>query len=1144
MKSEKMIVGLPGLETINPRIDWRKGDVSLNHLNPATVGAVSSSNSTPNLEEERLESKLDLAREREVLELEKEKLRLERKEFDLEKKGLELDQKSRDLDQTVREINEISVQKKRKQARKKENKSEVEGKEVAREEMESDPDLEIISRQQLRRLIKKERPKEMLFVNLYQILNEVQIAATKRGESDLEEDERFRRAGERIMADYPDVFSSELPDGEAPDRGVEHGIEEKEGSSPVRARPYRHSEKQRDYLRITIEKLVKSGKMVPSCSEYASPIILIPKGDGYRVCVDYRALNSQTIKDSYPLPRAEDLMDQFNRAKIYSKVDMTSGYYQIGVKKEDRKKTAIVTDFGLFEYTVMPFGLTNAPATFQRLMNSILRDFLGKFVVVYLDDILIFSNSEEEHKEHLKLVMEALRKAKMILSPKKCELFTRKTTFLGFKVSEKGLEMEEEKVEAVRNWPRCKNIKEILGFLGTVTFYERFIHRYAQLAEPLTRLLKKGAEWSWSQEQDEAFEKIKLAITSKPVLKLFRRELETRVFTDACGVSVGCHLEQRHPDGWRPVAFSAKKFDQTQVRWPVREKELYAVVHALRKWRIYLEDLDTFDLFTDHHSLQYFLTQSSLSEKEARWQQEICNFKFNIRYIKGELNRADGISRKPYQDRWEASVAAVVSGVGSDLVEKIRLASKNCPEMKLFEDGAVGGTLKGMVVEEGLIIRKKGEEKRVFVPTEELRAEVLAAYHDSPIGGHFGQDRTLLLTKAYFWPRMESSIRAYVNSCPQCQRIKVRSSKSQGLLHPLPPATAPGQSLSMDFITDLPETEKGFTAIMLVCDRFSKLVRLIPTNMSNLTAPATARLFVDHIVSQNGIPESLVSDRDPRFTSEFWKSLAAILNVKLLMSSAAHPQTDGQSERQIRTVEQVLRPYCSLDQNDWDVHLPMVEFAMNNAPSATTGLSPFFVEKGRHPRHPAHPFPTVPAPAAEEFATQLKEIHSQVSKQMEKSIARYKSNADVHRRDVKFEVGDEVLLDLKNIKSVRPCKKLDWLRAGPYRITKVINPVAFELNTPEGIHPVFHASLLSKYIDPQSFIGRKQVGLAPDIIEGEEFFEVEKIVGRRGSKGRRQYLVKWKGYGDWDCSWEPERNLGMARDAVREFENLEKEKRR
>lgn len=575
-------------------------------------------------------------------------------------------------------------------------------------------------------------------------------------------------------------------------------------------------------------------------------------------------------------------------------------------------------------------------------MNRIFNGDLSEFCVIYLDDVLIFSSSESEHRKHVEMVLEALRENKLIASPKNCELFRSATTFLGFRISDKGLEMEEEKVKTIREWPSCRNIKEVMAFLGTVTFYQRFVKNYSEIAEPLTRLLKKKSEWEWGEEQEVAFEKVKLAITSKPVLQMFRRELETRVFTDACDVSVGCHLEQKHGDDWKPVAFSAKKFDETQLSWPVREKELYAIIHALQTWKIYLEDLDHFDLFTDHKSLEYFLKSTPSSVKELRWQQKIVNYHFTINYIKGESNRADGISRMPYRERWEeeVTVAAVSSQIKASLIERIKEATQESPEMRLFKSGKEGkDLLRGVEIAEGLIIRKSGKERRVFVPTNELRTQVLEAFHDSPLGGHFGQDRTSTLVKSYFWPRMEESVRAFVNSCSQCQRSKIRPVKSQGLLNPLPQAEAPGQSMSLDFITDLPKSKNGFTAVMLVCDRFSKLVRLIPTNMSDLTAKATARLFLNNIVSQHGVPESLVSDRGPRFTSAFWKSLAEMLKIKLLMSSAPHPQTDGQSERQIRTVEQVLRPYCSAHMKDWDDHLPLVEFAMNSAPSATTNLS-------------------------------------------------------------------------------------------------------------------------------------------------------------------------------------------------------------
>jgi len=344
----------------------------------------------------------------------------------------------------------------------------------------------------------------------------------------------------------------------------------------------------------------------------------------------------------------------------------------------------------------------------------------------------------------------------------------------------------------------------------------------------------------------------------------------------------------------------------------------------------------------------------------------------------------------------------------------------------------------------------------------------------------------------------------------------------------------------MDFITDLPKTNSGYTAIFVVIDRFSKMAHFIPCDMDGLDSLKTAKLFLK-VIALHGVPDSIVSDRDPRFKSAFWQSLMKLLGVKLNISSAYHAQTDGQTERTNRTLEHILRPYCSYDQDNWDELLPMAEFAFNNAPSATTGVSPFQANYGRHPRTPSTLGISVPAPASVTLADDLRAIHQDMHDRIIKAQAHQKEHADKRRSDLDFNIGDKVLLSTENIKTTRPSKKLDFRRAGPFKIIAKVGNVSYKLDLPASmaaLHPVFHISMLEPYHDPSSgsVLPRTPAPPPPEVINNTPEYEVERILAKRTYRRQVQYLVKWLGYPLHEATWEPAANLEHSPRLVQEFE--------
>ncbi|WP_366144398.1 reverse transcriptase domain-containing protein, partial [Giesbergeria sp.] len=453
---------------------------------------------------------------------------------------------------------------------------------------------------------------------------------------------------QHLIAEFTDVFQdmpSELP----PTRAMWHTIRTEPGHVPPYKRMYRLTTEEEAEVRRQVSDLLAKGLIEPSNSPYGAPVLFVQKKDGsLRMCIDYRALNKVTVKDRYPLPNIQDLIDQLHGKKVFSSLDLQSGYHQIHIADDDVQKTAFLTPMGQYQFKVLCFGLTNAPATFQRVMNSIFAPYIGKFVLVYLDDILIMSNTPEEHLEHLRIVFETLRKHRLYAKLKKCEFNRAELKFLGHIVGRDGVAPDPSKLAVIRDWPVPKSLKELRGFLGLANYFRRFIPHYSTIASPLTALTAEAAAaaytWhNWAEPELRAFNRLKQALTSAPVLALPDRNAVFEVHSDASLVGTGAVLMQ----GGRVVAFTSYKFNAAERRYATGEQELLGLIHALREWRCYLEGSKEVILVTDHHPLTYLQSQKTLSRRQARWVQFLARFHFQIVYKKGSTNVADPISRNP-----------------------------------------------------------------------------------------------------------------------------------------------------------------------------------------------------------------------------------------------------------------------------------------------------------------------------------------------------------------------------------------------------------------------------------------------------------------------------------------------------------------
>lgn len=817
-------------------------------------------------------------------------------------------------------------------------------------------------------------------------------------------------ATRRLIQEFPEV-KQDLPPGTPSARGVPFRIHLEPGHTPPHAATRRMSVAELDELRRQITEYLDRGWIQPSSSPYGAPVLFTRKSDGgLRLCIDYRAVNRLTLKNRYPLPRIEELLDRMRGASYFTKIDLRSGYHQVPLEQEDMPKTAFRTRYGHFEFRVLPFGLTNAPAHFMALMHRIFGKLLDKCVVVFLDDIICYSPTEGQHIEDVKAVLRCLREEKLYIKLSKCSFFKRSISFCGYIVSEEGVSTDPAKIKAVQAWPTPSSLKDTRAFLGFANFYRRFIQGFAAYALPLTNLLRGNKAFVWTKVEQLAFDSLKAALTTTPVLALPDMSLPFKVTTDASGTAIGAVLSQDFGKGDQPIAFESKRLNEAEAKYPAHEQEMLAVVHALRTWRHYLHG-STFQVVTDSSTVTRFQTQKELKGRRARWAEELAEFgTIPIQHKPGKSNVvADALSRlntlEPEDpqvaqvdsldpDWWVPEVApfglfdvlahpapskdldsvsllyqVVEDNDSQDLLERIKAAYPEDPLAQAVLNRETPEALSTYKVIAGLICERTQLGVRLYVP-EAVRPLVLQEAHDNHLGGHFSAPKTQeKLERTFTWPLLSTEVRAYCRSCEICQRDKSTNLSPAGFLAPLPIPPRPWVDVSMDFMVDLPRTESGHNALLVVCCRLTKMVHLIKTT-TQVTAPEVAQLFFDNIVRLHGIPVTIVSDRDTKFTSNFWRTLWSHLGTKLLFSTAYHPQTDGQTERANRTIQEYLRHYVGEKQTEWDQFLTAAEFTYNNTVHSSTKYTPFQLVYGLHPNTPltlAAQLPELAVPAVKDF---------------------------------------------------------------------------------------------------------------------------------------------------------------------------------
>jgi hypothetical protein len=715
--------------------------------------------------------------------------------------------------------------------------------------------------------------------------------------------------------------------------------------------------------------MLARGIIEKSASSYSSPIVIVPKKDGTRrMCIDFKRLNAQTTKDNYPMPTIEENLNRMSGARVFSSLDLLAGYWQVPLRNCDRHKTAFQHDGELYQFTVMPFGLCNGPATFQRLMNTVLEE-CREFATAYLDDVIIFSQDVRSHLGDLQRVFDAIARAQVKIKPTKCRFLAQSIRYLGYIISAKGIEPVTERIDAISQFVSPTSTREVKRFLGTASFYRRHIPNFADIAAPLDHISSKRAIFTWSEECEKAFQCLKTAISSAPVLRLPDFTVPFSLHVDASGVALGAVLSQAFGDSFHPVAFGSRKLTQCEQRYATVDREALALSWACKYFEHYLCGAH-FHVYSDHRPLLGLLSAKTVTPRQFRILNSLCRFNFSLHYIKGRLNVvADLFSRPltgldaattpitagtPSCSQMPGSVFPAIGAVADSALaqcvaqaQAADLFSSQCcallrgenspphdsPDLRFFRKN-----------KECFALNSDGHLyfKGTLVVPQSVQEKVLSTFHE----GHFDRFRMLfLMRKRYWWYRQPSAAQRFVQRCQICAQSKAGGAIrcSQGTL----PSPGPYELVFVDIVGPLPRFD-GYQYLLTMEDAFTRFTRAIP--IRHISTSCVLDAFYRHWISTFHAPVRIHSDNGTQFTSQKFHEMCDALGIEYSTSSPYHPEGNSRIERFHRTLKDRLR--CCANPAAWPNNIFSMTLAYNSSVHSATGYSPFELAFGFQPRPP------------------------------------------------------------------------------------------------------------------------------------------------------------------------------------------------
>ncbi|CAG9093180.1 unnamed protein product [Plutella xylostella] len=892
-----------------------------------------------------------------------------------------------------------------------------------------------------------------------------------------------RKQLNELLIEYKHIFAEH---GEPTSYAV-HKIDTGD-HQPIAIKPYRMSPLRQQQLKGKIDDMLYNDIIEECDSPWASPVILVAKeNNDVRVCVDYRRLNEITTPDRYPLPRMDDLLHQAKAMPFMSTLDLRSGYWQIKVDTADQDQTAFVSPFGTYKFKRMPFGLRNAPATFQRLMDRLIRSMKSNCALAFLDDLHVRSISFSQHLEDLREIFKKLEEYNLRANRKKCNFGRSEIKYLGHLIVPEGLKADPEKISAIANRPAPKNEKQLVSFIQTASWYRRFIHNYAEISRPLTKLTKKTEPWQWCIEQERAFQQIKTALTTAPILRQANHHLPFVLKTDASQYAIGAALLQGEGENEHPVEYASRLLNNAERNYSVTEKEALAIVWAISRFRGYIEGTK-FITITDHQPLKWLMSLKTPTGRLARWALQLQPYEFEIQYMPGRTNvLADLLSRPPCENHTDDCMICLIEVELPKRDEKsIREEQMKDQEISniisslekdVEKEDHVEWLKKGYVMHRGVLYRytpdQEDDNAKLVIPKHE-REDILKSCHDIPIAGHLGVDRTTYrITGNYYWNGLRKDVIKYVKSCIECQRYKPTNQKPAGLYQ----STANNQRfevLSIDLFGPLPKAPTNEKWIFIVEDTASRWIEIFA--IKEATATVCATILLNQIFLRYGLPRKISSDNGVQFISAVMQKLTYCLGIQHIFSPVYHPEPN-MVERRNRDMKTQIAIMVKNQHNVWPTALPAIQFAINTAVCQSTGFTPAYLTFGRELRTPCdltHDLSTVIrsenfvheiTPTLKKLADDLKIAKENVEKAQENN--RLAANKK-RRPDPGYKVGDLVLITTHPISNQEKnyTAKFAPRRDGPYQILNKISSTIYEVCSPEAPNtPIgkFHTSAITKF---------------------------------------------------------------------------------
>lgn len=845
-----------------------------------------------------------------------------------------------------------------------------------------------------------------------------------------------------------------------------HLIELLPGTKPIKQRYYPVNPHKQKIINEEVDSMLSQGVIEESRSAWSSPICLVQKKDGqYRFCIDFRQLNAVTKKDAYPIPYISSILDQLRNAKYLSSLDIKSAYFQIPLSPESKELTAFtVPGRGLFNFTRMAFGLTNAPATWQRIIDSVLGVDLQPSVFVYLDDVVIVSQDFESHLETLSIVFDRLTAAGLVVSQEKCKFCLPQLKYLGYVVDEKGLHPDPDKVEAIINVSSPKNINEIRRFIGTASWYRRFIPNFSSIMAPLTRLTQKSVKWNWSKECEDSFRILKEKLISSPILTCpdFNRTFILQC--DSSSYGIGCCLVQEFPEGEKVICFLSRSLTKQEKNYSTTELEALAVIWSIEKLRHYVEHTH-FKVITDHYSLLWLQRLKDPKGRLARWVLRLQPYDFEIIHRPGKLNIVpDFLSRAVPVDSVEVTPCSVFPDTKDRWYNNmLKLVADNPDKFPAWrvENNTLFKYVKSKIPE----LSSESDFWKIVVPKDK-RKDILQRCHCDVTAGHFGSFKTFWkIRNKYYWPKMQADIITYVRSCKICAEYKPEQKAPAGLMGSRPNINQPWQMISLDFIGPLPRSTRGYQYCLVVTDYFSKYVLIFALRTAN--AASLVRCVEEDVFLVYGSPQYLVCDNGTPMKSHAFQTLCKKYKTVISYTAAYLPRADP-TERVNRVVKTLISSYTRESHRNWDKHIASIACAIRTAKHETVRYTPYFINFGREYKLYGQDFiETVPVdsdldPSNEVSKRQegFRKVFQDVTKRLISAHQRSKKVYDLRRRDVEFTPGQKVWKknktqsDALNYYSAKLAPKF----VGPFSIARKVGYATYELIDDNGISKgIWHA---------------------------------------------------------------------------------------